>query len=681
MTWLTIGIDTGGTFTDVFAVDDNGRTWQKKVPSTPADFSLCFVNGVEAILKEQPISRIRLLLHGTTVATNALLEDQLPRIGLIVTRGFREILETTRHSGHGDVEGEPLSTKALPLVPLEYVRELDERTDAQGYVRVALDPDEIRALARWFKRQGISTVAVALLHSYANPAHEQRVKALLQAERSELSVVLSSDVLPESHEYERTITTCLNAVLMPVIGDYLQKLQRQLRERDWSTPFLLMQSSGGLVSSPSAREKPLTTALSGPSAAVIGMAWLSTHAGFSNVITLDMGGTSTDVALVKDGAPLRTTTSQIHVYPLRMPTLDIVSIGAGGGSIASWSPEGRLLVGPRSAGAEPGPVCYARGGHAVTVTDAQLVLGRLPECLVGGALSLDRQAAEDALAVLGKKKGLSAVATAAGIIQIANHNMCSAIRQVSVRRGYDPREYVLVAAGGAGPLHATELAELLGIATVLIPPSPGLVAALGLVVADVQLDFARTVLQRERSFTPGHINEIVTSLEQQAWNALANEGVPKRQRNLQRTFDFRYRDLSTEWTVDCPAGALTDESLAQAVEQFHQLHYRICGHAYRGQREVELTKVRVGAIGIREKPSITRLTPATARVRTSGTRSIFFLTQHEFLTCPIYERNRFGAGTTLTGPAVVEQYDATVLVTPGWNGRVDLYGNLILQRG
>jgi N-methylhydantoinase A len=678
MTRLTIGVDTGGTFTDVVAVDEHGRTWQKKVPSTPADFSTCFISGVEAVLKEHPTGRIGLLLHGTTVATNALLEEQLPRVGLIVTHGFREILETTRYSGHGEAESS--SHKAPRLVPLEYVREIDERTDAQGRVRAALDSDEIRALARWFKAQGIAAVAVALLHSYANPTHEQQVKALLQTEWSGLSVVLSSDVLPESHEYERTITTCLNAVLMPAIGDYLQKLQRLLRERGWSAPLLLMQSSGGLVSAQTAREKPLTTALSGPSAAVMGMAWLGKHAGFSNVITLDMGGTSTDVALVKDGVPLRTTTGRVHVYPLRMPTLDIVSIGAGGGSIASWSPEGRLLVGPRSAGAEPGPVCYARGGQAVTVTDAQLVLGRLPERLLGDALPLDRHAAEDALAVLGKKKGLSAIAIAAGIIQIANQNMCGAIRQVSVRRGHDPREYVLFAAGGAGPLHATELAELLGIATVLIPPSPGLTAALGLLVADFQLDFARTVLQREQSFDTESINEVVTALAHQAWNALAGEGVPERQRHLRRTFDFRYRDLSTEWTVECPPGVLTDESLTQAVEQFHQLHHRICGHAYRGQREVELTKVRVAAIGMREKPPIIPLAPATEGVRTRETRNVFFLTQRGFLDCPIYDRKCFGVGTTLTGPAVVEQYDSTVLVTPGWSGQVDPDGNLILRR-
>jgi N-methylhydantoinase A len=678
MNWLTIGIDTGGTFTDVCAVDDNGRTCQKKVPSTPADFSICFINGVEAILKEHLTGHIALFLHGTTVATNALLEEQLPRIGLIVTQGFREILETTQYSGHGEAESS--SHRAPRLVPLEYVREIDERIDAQGRVRAALDSDEIRALARWFKAQGIATVAVALLHSYANPTHEQQVKALLQAEWSELSVVLSSDVLPESHEYERTITTCLNAVLMPVIGDYLQKLQRQLRERSWLAPLLLMQSSGGLVNAQTAREKPLTTALSGPSAAVMGMAWLSTHAGLSNVITLDMGGTSTDVALVKDGMPLRTTTGQVHIYPLRMPTLDIVSIGAGGGSIASWSPEGRLLVGPHSAGAEPGPVCYARGGHSVTVTDAQLVLGRLPERLLGDALPLDRQAAEDALAVLGKKKGLSAVAIAAGIIQIANQNMCGAIRQVSVRRGHDPREYVLFAAGGAGPLHATELAELLGISTILIPLAPGLTAALGLLVADFQVDFAQTLLQREQSFDPGQISEVMTTLEQQAWSALAHEEVPERQRYLRRAFDFRYRDLSTEWTVECPPGALTDESLTQAVEQFHQLHHRICGHAYRGQREVELTKVRVAAIGIREKLSLVPLAPARETIQAVGECKVFFLAQREFLDCPIYARERFGAGTTLTGPAVVEQYDSTILVTPGWSGRVDAFGNLILQR-
>ena len=282
--------------------------------------------------------------------------------------------------------------------------------------------------------------------------------------------------------------------------------------------------------------------------------------------------------------------------------------------------------------------------------------------------------------LVGTQSSLGAVATAAGIIQITNQNMCGAIRQVSVRRGHDPREYVLFAAGGAGPLHATELAELLGIATVLIPPSPGLTAALGLLVTDFQLDFARTILQREQFFDSGQINEVVTTLEQQGLNVLAREGVPERQRYLRRAFDFRYQDLSTEWTMDCPPGVLTNESLAQVVEQFHQLHHRTCGHAYRGQREVELTKVRVAAIGIREKPPVARLAPATERARASETRSVFFLTPHGFLDCPIYERKHFGAGTTLTGPAVVEQYDSTVLITPGWSGRVDTFGNLILQR-
>lgn len=680
MAFVTIGVDTGGTFTDVVAVDDEGRLWGTKLLSTPADFSRGFLAAVEAVRTAHPSVPVRTLRHGTTVATNALLEERLPPLGLIVTHGFREILETTRYTSQGEPEEEHSQQKPAPLVPLEFVREVRERVDAQGVIRIALDSNEVQALAQWFHSQGLRTIAVSLLHSYVNSAHEQQVKDILQATWGEATVILSSDVLPESREYERTVTTCLNAALMPVVGDYLHKLQQRMHERGWHAPFLVMQSSGGLIGAAAATQKPLTTALSGPTAAVVGMSWLGQQAGFPNLVTLDMGGTSTDVALVKDGSPLVTTAGQVHVYPLKLAAVDIVSIGAGGGSIAWWGTEGRLHVGPRSAGAEPGPVCYTRGGHNVTVTDAHLVLGRLPTSLVGGALPLDRAAAEAALAEFGRRKKLAAVEAASGILQIVNHGMCGAIRQVSVRRGHDPREYTLLAMGGAGPLHATELAELLGISTIVIPPSPGLAAAWGLLVADYKVDFAQTLLQREQALDIEQITRTTTALEQQGWAALAKEGIPEAQRQLLRAADFRYRDLATEWTVNLGAGAVTRQTFIQAIEDFHQLHQRICGHSHRSQREVELTRIRVSAVGTQPKPRLPLVPDAAGPSTPAGRRQVFFLEKNGFLDCPVYARKALGASATLTGPAIIEQYDSTTVVAPGWQARVDSRGNLVLKR-
>jgi len=680
MALVTIGIDTGGTFTDVVAVDDAGHLWGTKLPSTPADFSGGFLAAVEAVRTAHPSVSIRALRHGTTVATNALLEERLPPVGLIVTHGFREILETTRYASPGEQEGEHLRRKPAPLVPLEFVREVRERVDAQGVVHLGLDRDEVQTLAQWFRSQRLPTIAVSLLHSYVNPVHECQVKDILQATWNEATVVLSADVLPEAREYERTVTTCLTAALMPVLRDYLDKLQQRMHERGWHAPLLVMQSSGGLIGAAAAMQKPLTTALSGPSAAVVGMSWLGTRAGFPHLVTLDMGGTSTDVALVKDGSPLVTTSGQVHVYPMKLPAVDIVSIGAGGGSIAWWGTEGRLHVGPRSAGAEPGPVCYARGGHNVTVTDAHLILGRLPASLLGGALPLDQAAAEIALAEFGGNKKLTAVEAASGILQIVNHNMCGAVRQISVRRGHDPRAHTLLAMGGAGPLHATELAELLGISTIVIPPSPGLAAAWGLLVADYKVDFAQTLLQREPALDLEQITRTILILEQQAWDALVKEGVPAAQRRLLPAVDFRYRDLSTEWTIALRAEVVTRETISQAIEDFHQLHQRMSGHSHRGQREVELTRLRVSAIGVQPKPRLALVPDATEPLTPARQRQVFFLNRRAFLDCPIYAREALGAKATITGPAIIEQYDSTTVVSPDWQLLVDSIGNLVLKR-
>jgi N-methylhydantoinase A len=403
MTQMRIGVETGGTFADIIAVGSDGKLYGRKVPSTPADLSACFLAGVEAVLEAYPSAQPRpaMLLHGTTVATNALIENRFPTIGLIVTEGFREILQVTRYVAPTERDSAHTEMPPPQVVPLELVHEVRERIDAQGTVRLGLDDAQIRTVARWYQQKGVRIVAVSLLHSYANPSHERKIKDILQAEYRDVTVVLSSDVLPEFREYERTITTCLQAALIPVLGHYVEQLGRQIQARTWRAPLFVMQSSGGIRSAHAAIRKPLSTVLSGPSAAGVGMAWLGMQAGFPDLITLDMGGTSTDVSLVRNGQLQVTTSGHVHGYPLRMPTVDVVSIGAGGGSVAWWGREGRLHVGPRSAGAEPGPVCYGQGGDEVTVTDAHLVLGRLPHALLDGTLTLNRTAAEAALAEFG----------------------------------------------------------------------------------------------------------------------------------------------------------------------------------------------------------------------------------------------------------------------------------------
>jgi len=677
---MKVAIDIGGTFTDIITVDDAGAIAATKVPTRPQDLSKCFLSAVEgAIDSAGSASRApEELLYSTTLALNSLLTHALPSIGLIVNRGFREILETARlplAEHDGNEMRQPLAKR---LVSLELVKEIGARLNADGSVRKAVDEQEVAALAEWYGDRSISIVAVSLLHCYLDPTQERQVAAVFARVAPRIEVVLSTEVLPELREYERTLAACLNACLMPAMKDHIECVMNESGLA--RSALLVMKSSGGLASARSAMKKPLTTALSGPSAAVVGMVWLGARTGYEELITLDIGGTSTDVALVKHGQCALTTYGEIAGFPFKTPMIDVLTIGAGGGSIASQGSDERWRVGPGSAGADPGPVCYGRSGDQVTLTDAQILLGRLPRALLGGTLPLNRDAAAAALTSFGRTRGLDAVRCARGILEIATHNMCGAIRRISVQRGHDPKDYVLFAMGGAGPLHAADLATLLGMRSIVVPPQPGLAAALGLLVADVKDDFVQAFGQNEDALDVDRAQAFFDTLEEAALRFLDDEHVPENRRRVQRHIDMRYAGMSNETTVELAPGPVTEALLQQAIDAFHDQFHRLSGHSYAGRETVELVNLRTTAIGERAGPGVlNRLPKADRKPLPRAQREVAYLGHPTFIDSAVYVRDSLGAGSTIRGPAVVEQYDSTIIIPPDFAAEIDEFGNMMLR--
>jgi len=672
----TVGIDIGGTFTDVLVHDESGPVFHEKIPSAsdPAES----LRAAFSALHTQHL-RPSALLYSTTIATNALLQHSLPRVGLLITAGFRHILELNQpQQAEDDGLSSPLPSR--PVVPLEDIHEVTERLDAQGNVQIPISAQEIRAIVAWCHAQSLKTLAVSLLHSARNPEPERRLKALLLAEDSSLDVLLSSDVLPEQREYERTVATCLNAALQSLMGEHLNRVRHSMQESGIHRPPLIMQSSGGLHSGVRVSQRPLATVFSGPSAAAVAMARVGAASGFSDLVTFDMGGTSTDITLVQAGQPVLITHGQIGGYPLRTPMVDITSIGAGGGSIAQVDPDTRWRVGPLSAGADPGPVCYGKGGTEVTVTDANLLLHRLPTSLLDGTIPLSREAAEKALFSFGQSRRKSAAETAQDIVQLVNHAMCGAIRRVCTQRGLDPRATTLMAVGGAGPLHAADLAALLGISTVVVPAQPGLAAPCGLFCADIREDCAAPAPPDTAARDPRRLTHLFTELEHQAQAALDQQHLPDAPRRFRRSVDFHYVDMSTHLTIDLPQGGLSSDILQRAVTQFHHKHEQLYSFSFQDRKEVSLSTLRITAIVTQPRPALPAIAEQTSSVQPIDTRSVFFFESRGFLTCPVYARTHLGAGAVLTGPAVVEQYDTTTLIPPDCQAAVDRFGTLILKR-
>src|SRR5271156_1804614 len=588
---LRVGIDTGGTFTDIVCVDAlTGAMRVTKVSSTPSNPAIGLVRGVKAILADAPLDDLAGLAHGTTVATNALLQGEIASLGLIVTEGFRHILEIARQAVPEGYGNSYFWVKPERIVPLRYVREVGGRLNFLGEELRPLDQAGIRAAAKFFRQQDIKAIGVCLLHAYANAAHERRVAEILAEEYPDGIVSLSSDVLPEYREYERAVTTLVDAFVKPHMGRYLQRIREELGPGLREKPFLVMQSSGGVASPDQVMRKPITTALSGPAAGALGSAVIAELAGFPDLVTLDAGGTSTDLCLIEGAKPKITNGGSVGRFPVRIPMLDIKTIGTGGGSIAWTSREGKLRVGPRSAGAVPGPMCYPNGGDEPTITDANLVLGRIPPALIGGGIKLNVERARGGLKALAARLpgNLSAEQLAEGIIEIANWDQANAIRQMTIQRGIDPSAFALLSFGGSGPAQSAAVMELMGMKTTIVPPNPGNLSAFGLLAVDWRTDHIVTKVMHEEAIDLPAVAAIYTSLEAEGTATLEKDGIERSRIRLAREADVRYAGQSMEVRVSAPAGAIDAKFVAGINDAFQGAHLKAFGYNYAGQQKVEI---------------------------------------------------------------------------------------------
>ena len=611
---IRIGIDTGGTFTDVVAFDeDSGELVTTKTPSTPSNPADGFMAGIDKVLgllglPEGDGDAISAVSHGTTVATNQLLEGKVDALGYITTEGYEAMLEIARQSVPDGYGNSYFWVKPPRIVPRDLVKGVGGRLDFTGAEVRPFDEDGARAVARWFKAQGITTLGVCFLHAYANPEHEERMRAVLAEEHPDAVVSLSSEVLREYREYERAMTTLVDAAVKPRLSAYVTNIKGRLAAYagDRRVPFYVMKSNGGVLSADEVVHQPITTVLSGPAAGALGAALIAQVAGFDRVLTSDGGGTSTDVSVVIDGEPTLTTEGSVGAYPSKIPMIDVVTVGAGGGSIAWLSPEGTLKVGPQSAGADPGPLCYAKGGAEVTITDAHVVLGRIPPHLLGGEIPLDVDAARAGVEALAGKLGLSPEACATGVLEISAWNQANALRQVTVKRGLDVRDFTLTTFGGSGSLLLCRLMDILGIPTVLVPPNPGNVSAFGLLTVDVKNDYVQTHVSLAERLDAGVVSAAYDALTRQAADALAVEGFAPEQHVFQRTADLRYFGQAFEVRVPVPEGDLDDAALAAAADAFHAEHRVLYGYDFSGDasQQVEWVNLRVSGIGPITRPEI-----------------------------------------------------------------------------
>lgn len=682
MVWR-IGIDTGGTFTDVVAFDaDTGAIHATKTPSVPADPSQAFAEGVRLILDQAGAApeAVSTVSHGTTVATNALLEDDTSGLGLLTTAGFQNVLEIARQSVPDGYGNSYFWVKPDRIVPLHLVREVPERLDAEGRVVRPLDEDAVRAEVASLRNAGVHSIGVCLLHSYLNAAHEERVAEIIAEEYPEAAVSISSRVLREYREYERSVTTLVDAFVKKKVVAYIASIQAQLdRIRQGEPPgFYVMKSNGGVISAEAVGDQPITTVLSGPAAGALGAADLTGRAGFNRVLALDGGGTSTDVTVVQGAVPALTTEGSVGRHPTKVPMIDIVTVGTGGGSIAWISPEGGLKVGPRSAGADPGPLCYGRGGTEPTVTDAHLVLGRIPPALIGGGVPLDPEASRAGMELLAADLGLTAEEAAAGVLEIAAWNQANAIRQVTVRRGLDVREFALCGFGGSGPLQVCRLVDILSLEAAVVPPDPGNVSAYGLMVVDLRHDEVQTLVGRQTELSVERLAQAYGELEARATKALVDQGFPAADQHIKRWADLRYEGQAFEVQAEVPDGPVAGEAFVDAVlAAFHDEHERQYGYCYRDRPDVvvEWVNLRASAFGPTPRPEPPRARPGSGAVAAT-TRPVFF---GDWVDTPIYNRETLGAGDRIAGPAVIEEFGSTTPLLPGFTALVDDYGNLVIR--
>ncbi len=687
---IRIGIDTGGTFTDVVALDeDSGEMVTTKTPSTPSNPADGFMAGIEKVLGLLDLpqgdgSAITAVSHGTTVATNQLLEGKVEALGFITTEGYDAMLEIARQSVPDGYGNSYFWVKPPRIVPRHLVKGVGGRLDFTGAEVRPFDEDGARQVARWFKSAGINTLGVCFLHSYANPDHEERMRAILLEEHPDAVVSISSEVLREYREYERAMTTLVDAAVKPKLSSYVANISQRLQEYGGrKVPFFVMKSNGGVLSADEVVHQPISTVLSGPAAGALGAALIAKVAGFDKVLTSDGGGTSTDVSVVIDGEPTLTTEGSVGVYPSKIPMIDVVTVGAGGGSIAWLSPEGTLKVGPQSAGADPGPICYGKGGTEVTITDAHVYLGRIPPHLLGGEISLDVNAAKAGIEALADRLGMSPEACAAGVLEISAWNQANALRQVTVKRGLDVRDFTLTTFGGSGSLLLCRLVDILGLQAVLVPPNPGNVSAFGLLTVDVKNDYVQTHVALHEKLDVNTIQATYDALSTQARTALEKEGFASEVHRFVRTADVRYFGQAFEVRVPVADGPLDDAALAEVAAAFHAEHRGLYGYdfAHDDTQQVEWVNLRVSGIGPITRPEIRRAESGSGTdALERGRRQVCFEPEDGFVETPVFWRPDLAPGYTVAGPVIIEEFGSTVPIHPGFVARIDDHLNIIVTR-
>ena len=687
---ITVGVDVGGTFTDLVLA--NMQTAQQvihKVPTTPGDPSVGVLQGVSelcALARVTP-SEVRYVLHGTTTATNAVLEHKGAKTGLITNDGFRDILHIARHQRveHYSIQ-QDLPWQARPLIERAHRKTVPCRLiSPDGAELVPLDEEAVRRAARELAVEGVESVAICFLFSYLNPAHEDRAAAIVRAEMPGAFVTTSSSLSPQFREFERFTTAALSAFIGPKVGSYVAALDAALKQIGVTGELRIMSSNGGVATARMVTEKPALTLMSGLAAGVLGGGWVGDQAGRNRLITFDIGGTSADIGIINDGQIVETDarSTSIAGFPLLMPMLDIHTIGAGGGSIAYVDEGGAFRVGPQSAGASPGPAAYGRGGDLPTVTDANIVLGRLlPGDFLGGAMKLDATAAERVIATLAARLGLPLLDTAEGVLTILNANMANAIRSRTLQKGIDPRGFALVAMGGAGPLHAAEVAAMLAIPEVIVPPFPGITSAMGLLVTDLKYDAVRTLFQTSGQFNLSRINADLAAMQNHLAGRFAADRIAPDAVSYARIGDLRYVGQGYELKVPIPNGSVDDASMAQVLDAFHAAHAAAYGHAF-PQNPVEVVNLRVIGRGAMPRLTPGRVAPGgsleLALIRHSNTVFRVSGTLASYPTA-IYQRASLPLSQPFSGPAIILQKDTTTAVPPGWQAEVHPAGSLILTQ-
>ena len=681
-----VGIDVGGTFTDLVCIDESGVTHVVKLPSTPANPGISIINSLKKLADRlkfnfaEFLPNVVRICHGTTVSTNAILTMSGAKVGIITTKGFRDIIEI--RTGIRENRYDYAVPMPEALAPRHLRIGVDERIKWNGEVQTPLNEQQVREAVKYFKNNGIETIAICFLWSFKNPAHERRAAEICREEYPEAYISLSSNVLPEMREYRRFSTTAINAYVGPALSKYVRYLIKELRNAGYTEELLITQSSAGVMSPEIASEQAMRTVLSGPACAPASAVYIGGLYGFKNLITTDMGGTSFDVTLIKDAKPWMTDETDVAgLYRIRLPMVDVWTIGAGGGSIA-WLGTGKALhVGPRSSGAVPGPACYMKGGTEPTSTDADLVLGYLnPDNYLGGEFQISLELAQKAIKdKIADPLGIDVIEAARSIVRILNSGMVDAISAVSVRRGEDPRRYVMVAAGGAGPVHAAALAKYLRIHTILVPKLSSVFCALGGLISDLRHDFVRTVTFRTGTVDLNELNNIYQDMEREAHEILEREKIAVEDRYFRRTMDMRYRGQFHEVEVDAPGGSIGQKELDDVINGFHQKHESL--YAYRDIVETEIMNLRLTGFGKVPKQSLKEMSyeGKDASKHIISKRDVFFEETEGFVSTPIYNGDAMGYGNLLEGPAVVEQKTTTILIPPGYTLEVGKYGDYIMQ--